>query len=71
MEEFKSKDIGTQVYYIPVHTQPYYQNNYCYKWGDYPIAEKYYEKALSMLLYPKMTDEDVTYVINSIKGICE
>ena len=66
MEELRSKNIGTQVHYIPVHTQPYYQENYGYKWGDYPIAEDYYEKALSIPLYPKMIDEDVNYVIEKI-----
>ena len=69
MEELKSKNIGTQVHYIPVHTQPYYQENYGYKWGDYPVAEDYYEKALSIPLYPKMSDEDVEYVIKSVKEV--
>ena len=66
MEELRLKNIGTQVHYIPVHTQPYYQENYGYKWGDYPIAEDYYEKALSIPLYPKMTDEDAEYVIEKV-----
>jgi len=71
MEELRSKNIGTQVHYIPVHTQPYYQGKFGYKWGDYPKSESYYEKALSIPLYPKMTDGDVTYVISSIRGINE
>jgi len=66
MEELKSKRIGTQVHYIPVHTQPYYQEKFGYKWGDFPIAERYYQNASSIPLYPRMTDEDVDYVIRSI-----
>jgi len=66
MEELKSKKIGTQVHYIPVHIQPYYQENFGYKWGDFPIAENYYQHALSIPLYPRMTDRDVDYVIKSI-----
>ncbi|MCD6579939.1 UDP-4-amino-4,6-dideoxy-N-acetyl-beta-L-altrosamine transaminase [bacterium] len=66
MEELRERNIGTQVHYIPVHTQPYYQNKFGYKWGDYPISEKYYQKALSIPLYPKMSDEDVRYVISMI-----
>jgi UDP-4-amino-4,6-dideoxy-N-acetyl-beta-L-altrosamine transaminase len=66
MKYLLNKKIGTQVHYIPVHTQPYYQQNYGYKWGDYPISEEYYEKALSIPIYPKMTDEDVKYVIENI-----
>ncbi len=66
MEELKEKNIGTQVHYIPVHTQPYYRTHFDYQRGDYPKAEKYYEKTLSIPLYPKMTDEEVEYVIENI-----
>ena len=69
MIELKNKGIGTQVHYIPVHTQPYYKNKFGFKWGDYPIAEDYYKKALSIPLYPMMTDKDVEYVIDSIVKI--
>jgi UDP-4-amino-4,6-dideoxy-N-acetyl-beta-L-altrosamine transaminase len=66
MEDLKSKNIITQVHYIPVYIQPYYQKNYSYKSGDCPVAENYYQKALSIPLYPEMTDEEVEYVINNI-----
>ena len=66
MNELREKNIGTQVLYIPIHTQPYYQKEYGCKWGDYPKAEKYYKNSLILPLYPKMTDEDVDYVIKSI-----
>lgn len=66
MEELKKNNIGTQVHYIPVHTQPYYKQNFGYKWGDYPAAEVYYSKALSLPLYPLMKDEEVEYVIAQI-----
>lgn len=66
MEELKEKGIGTQVHYIPVHTQPFYKSSFGCHYGDFPLAEAYYEKALSLPLYPQMTDEDVEYVINSI-----
>jgi UDP-4-amino-4,6-dideoxy-N-acetyl-beta-L-altrosamine transaminase len=67
MEKLQKNGIGTQVHYIPVHTQPYYKNNFGYNWGDYPVSESYYQKALSLPLYPKMSDEDVEYVIENIK----
>ena len=69
MDGLREKNVGTQVHYIPVHTQPYYKNKYGYKWGDFPVAEEYYQKALSIPLYPKMKDADVEYVIESIKGL--
>ena len=66
IEELKNKNIGTQVHYIPVYTQPYYQETFGYKWGDYPMAENYYQKALSIPLYPKMINDEVDYVITSV-----
>ncbi|WP_319416101.1 UDP-4-amino-4,6-dideoxy-N-acetyl-beta-L-altrosamine transaminase [Marispirochaeta aestuarii] len=69
MEALRSKKIGTQVHYIPVHTQPYYSKEYRYTYGDYPESEKYYESALSLPLYPSMTDADIERVISSIKEL--
>jgi len=66
MEILKKKNIGTQVHYIPIHTQPYYQRRYHYHRGGFPNAENYYQQALSIPLYPKLTDEQVQYVIESI-----
>jgi UDP-4-amino-4,6-dideoxy-N-acetyl-beta-L-altrosamine transaminase len=66
MEILRSKNIGTQVHYIPIHTQPYYREKFHYRLGDNPVAEQYYEQALSIPLYPKLTDAQVQYVIDSI-----
>jgi UDP-4-amino-4,6-dideoxy-N-acetyl-beta-L-altrosamine transaminase len=67
MEELRQKGIGTQVHYIPVNSQPYYVKKYGeYNAEDYPAAESYYNKCLSVPLYPKMSDDDVEYVIDSI-----
>ncbi len=71
MDTLKGHGIGTQVHYIPVHTQPYYQKNFGYRWGQYPVAEKYYAQALSLPLYPTMTDADVTYVLKKLLKILE
>lgn len=67
MSELKDKGVGTQVHYIPVHLQPYYRKNLGLTQGDYPFAEGYYNKALSLPLYPAMKDKDVAKVINSVK----
>jgi len=68
----RERNIGTQIHYIPVHLQKYYQEKFNYKEGDFPAAESYYHRALSIPLYPTMTDSDVEYVIEEIlklKGI--
>ncbi len=69
MEELIKAGIGTQVHYIPVHLQPYYQKEHGYQKGDFPIAEAYYEKCLSLPLYPKMTDDEVNYVISKVREV--
>ncbi|GHT87687.1 UDP-4-amino-4,6-dideoxy-N-acetyl-beta-L-altrosamine transaminase [Spirochaetia bacterium] len=71
MEELKEKGIGTQVHYIPVNSQPYYKEKYGeYKSSEYPISDAYYNKCLSIPLFPKMSEEDVEYVIKEISHIC-
>lgn len=69
MNELKNKGIGSQVHYIPVHTQPWYQKEFGYKWGDCPVAEQYYSQSLSIPLYPRMTDTEVTRVIEGVKEV--
>jgi UDP-4-amino-4,6-dideoxy-N-acetyl-beta-L-altrosamine transaminase len=66
MEHLSKKGIGTQVHYIPVHLQPYYQCHFGYRIGDFPNAENYYSKALSLPLYPTLTEEEQEFVISSI-----
>lgn len=68
MTLLKENGIQTQVHYIPVHTQPYYREKFNTGWGDYPNAERYYQKCLSIPLYPGMMDEDVKKVIHAIKN---
>jgi UDP-4-amino-4,6-dideoxy-N-acetyl-beta-L-altrosamine transaminase len=61
MERLKRRGIGSQVHYIPVHTQPYYRERY----GNLslPGAMQYYRRVLSLPLYSAMTEEDVDRVV--------
>ena len=68
IKQLRSKDIFAQVHYIPVHLQPYYQN-LGFKLGDFPIAEGYYQRALSLPLYPHLTLEQQQYIINTVKEL--
>lgn len=69
MTDLRERGIGTQVHYIPVHTQPFYKEQFGYKEGDYPKAEKYYEQELSLPLYPGLSDGDVDKVITAVQEI--
>lgn len=66
----KARKVGLnlQVHYIPVHTQPYYQQ-FGYKWGDYPNAEDYYNHCISLPLYPDLTNRDLKEIVRRLKGL--
>lgn len=66
MQELREKGIGTQVHYIPAHLLPYYQENFGFKEGDFPVSEDYYLHCLSIPLYPKMTADDIDRVIAAV-----
>ncbi len=62
----RTQKILAQVLYIPAHTMPYYKN-LGWKVGDMPEAEKYYAHCLALPMYPTLTDEEQTYVIEKVK----
>ncbi len=64
----REKGLNLQVHYIPVHTQPYYAR-FGYKKGDYPRAEAYYERCISLPLYPALQDDDLAEIVRRIKEI--
>jgi UDP-4-amino-4,6-dideoxy-N-acetyl-beta-L-altrosamine transaminase len=64
----RKKDIGVNVHYIPVHTQPYYENM-GFKKGSFPIAESYYESAISIPLFHAMTCEQQDQVITVLEKV--
>jgi UDP-4-amino-4,6-dideoxy-N-acetyl-beta-L-altrosamine transaminase len=66
-DHLRTKNIFTQVHYIPVHCLPYYQS-LGWKKGDFPVAENYYEHCLSLPMYPTLTEEEQQYVITEIKN---
>jgi UDP-4-amino-4,6-dideoxy-N-acetyl-beta-L-altrosamine transaminase len=64
-EALRAKDIMVNLHYIPVHTQPYYQQ-LGFKVGQFPEAERYYAEAISIPMYPGMTDAQQDQVISSL-----
>lgn len=64
----KAAGLNLQVHYIPVHTQPYYKN-LGFKEGDYPNAEIYYKKCISLPLYPSLTNCDLKEIVKRVKAI--
>jgi len=67
-DALSQKGLGLQVHYIPVPKQPFYRKM-GYRWQVYREAAAYYEEALSLPIFPKMTDDDIRYVIQNVKDI--
>jgi UDP-4-amino-4,6-dideoxy-N-acetyl-beta-L-altrosamine transaminase len=61
----RTKNIYSQVHYIPVHLMPYYRQ-FGWKEGDFKHAEAYYSRCLSLPIYPTLEENDQQYVIDSI-----
>ncbi|MFQ5709796.1 MAG: DegT/DnrJ/EryC1/StrS family aminotransferase, partial [bacterium] len=65
----KEAGIGTSVHFIPLHLHPYYQRRFGCKPGDHPVAERLYRSAISLPLYPKLTEEQVHFVAAKVKQL--
>ena len=68
-EALRAENIGVNVHYIPVHLQPYYQKRLGYHRGDFPKAENYYSRAITLPIFPKMTEKDKNDVIKAVKKV--
>lgn len=64
-ESLRADGILVNLHYIPVHIQPYYQEM-GFKAGDFPEAERYYAEAISIPMYPALTDAEQDSVVESI-----
>ncbi len=63
--KLREKSIGIQLHYIPINKQPYYK---ALGYGDEhtPVMDNYYEECFSLPMYPKMSDKEQAYVIESL-----
>lgn len=59
-------NVKAQVHYIPVHLMPYYRN-LGWKKGDFPVSEAFYEKCISLPMYPTLTVDEQDYIIQQLK----
>jgi perosamine synthetase len=65
------RGIGVNVHYIPVHLHPYYRRRFGYAPGGFPVAEAASNAAITLPLFPAMTDEQVSYVADVVRDIAQ
>jgi dTDP-4-amino-4,6-dideoxygalactose transaminase len=59
----KENGIFAQIHYYPVHLMPYYKQ-FGWQEDDFPFVEEYYNKCISLPIYPNLTIEEQNFVIN-------
>lgn len=69
-EALRGAGIGVNLHYIPVHLQPYYQQ-LGFAPGDFPEAERYYAEALSLPLFPDLTDDQQDQVASTLASVLQ
>ncbi len=69
-ESLRAANIGVNVHYIPIHTQPYYRK-LGFTDGDFPQAEQYYQEAISLPLFPALSPDQQKFIINCLKEACK
>jgi UDP-4-amino-4,6-dideoxy-N-acetyl-beta-L-altrosamine transaminase len=66
-ESLRKDNILVNLHYMPVYLHPYYKNNLGFKSGHCPEAEKYYSEAISIPMFPTLSNEDQLVVVNALK----
>jgi perosamine synthetase len=71
IERLAQAGIGASVHFIPLHLHPYYQREYGYVPGDFPVAERLFERSISLPIWPGMSSEQVDRVAQTLLTICD
>tara|TARA_R110002012_G_scaffold50575_4_gene130781 strand:+ start:943 stop:2079 length:1137 start_codon:yes stop_codon:yes gene_type:complete len=69
-DALRSRGIGVNVHYIPIHIQPYYQKLGFQK-GDFPYSEAFYKHAITLPLFPTMTASQQQHVIDTLTDVLQ
>ncbi len=66
----RAAGLGVNVHYIPIHTQPYYQQ-LGFDWGDFPVAEDFYERIISLPMYPELSGEQQQFIADTLTKLLQ
>ena len=69
IEKMYDAGVGCGVHYIPLHEHPYWNKTFSFNKSMFPESQRIYEQSVSLPIYSKMTDNDITYVVETIKSI--
>jgi dTDP-4-amino-4,6-dideoxygalactose transaminase len=69
IDELRARNVGSSVHFIPLHLHPYYQQVWGYRAGQFPGAEAAWAGAVSLPLYPAMSEDDVDDVLTAVADV--
>jgi dTDP-4-amino-4,6-dideoxygalactose transaminase len=68
LSKLQKSGIGVSVNFLPIHLMTYYKKAFGFKPGDFPAAEKIGKRVITLPFYPKLTDEEINYVIDKMRN---
>jgi dTDP-4-amino-4,6-dideoxygalactose transaminase len=68
-QELRAENIGTSVHFIPIHFHPHFRDSLGCRAGSFPVAEDAYRRALSLPLFPSMSERDVDDVVAAVRKV--
>jgi dTDP-4-amino-4,6-dideoxygalactose transaminase len=69
IELMKQQNIGTSVHFIPLHVHPFYREKYSLRPEQFPVAQKAYERLVSIPLHPGLSEADISDILSAIHRI--
>lgn len=69
IDELKALGVGTAVHFIPLHRHPYYRDKWGYRPDQFPIAEWYFERCISLPLYPGMSEDAIDLIVEHLRAL--
>jgi perosamine synthetase len=71
IDELKEAGIHCSVHWRPLHLHPFYQETFGWRAEDFPNATSLWQRLVSLPLFPTISDEQLEYVIRTIKSLCQ
>ena len=69
IQELRAENIGTSVHFIPIHRHPHFRESLALSPDRFPVAEHAYARAITLPLFPRMSDADAGHVIEAVRKI--
>lgn len=69
VRELRAENIGTSVHFIPIHFHPHFRTSLSLREGAFPVAEDAYRRAITLPLFPRMSDRDADDVVEAVRKV--